>query len=62
MAANDRNVADQGGVRPRVYPVSLQQAAAAIFGITSLGEQSRAVPSEASIQPEKPTGKISENQ
>ncbi|MEV5032157.1 hypothetical protein MRBLMC3_001351 [Sphingobium sp. LMC3-1-1.1] len=41
MAANDRHAADQGGARPFTYPVSLQQAAAAIFGITPLGEQIR---------------------
>lgn len=62
MAANNGNAADRSGAQPRVYPVSLQQAAAAIFGIAPLGEQSGVIAPRQSIQSEKPTGKISEKQ
>jgi len=60
MAANDRHAADQGRARALAYPVSLQQAAAAIFGITPQREQFGGVPSRPLIQSKK-TGKIREN-
>ena len=46
MAANNRD--PEGGARLRTYPVSLQQAAAAIFGTTPLREQSAVVPRRSS--------------
>jgi hypothetical protein len=62
MAAKDGNAVDPGRALPRAYPVSLQQAAAAIFGITPLSEQSGRG-SAPTINPiRKTTGKIRENQ
>ena len=53
MAANNRDL--EGGARLRTYPVSLQQAAAAIFGITPLREQSAVVQprSSTSFKPDR---------
>lgn len=43
MAVNNSEATFRGGAKPRVYPVSLQQAAAAIFDMTPFGEQRRGV-------------------
>jgi hypothetical protein len=59
MSAKDRSAADRGATRPRVYPVSLQQAAAAIFGTVLLDEQSGTVSAPA-INPIRKTDR--ENQ
>lgn len=41
MATNNSEATFRGGEKPRVYPVSLQQAAAAIFDVSPFGEQRR---------------------
>jgi len=61
MAANNSGAASRGVTRARAYSVSLQQAAAAIFGVSPSLNGTKAPPFHPPTQSNGTTGKISES-
>jgi hypothetical protein len=61
MAASNGAAANRGATRPRAYSISLQQAAAAIFGVSPSSNHGGALPPLPPAQSSETTGKISES-
>ncbi len=60
MAERSNGAAGRGATDPRAYSVSLQQAAAAIFGISPTLNHAGAPSAPSPAQHNETTGKISE--